>query len=231
MAKILNIETSTRICSVALGDGERILASREQYDTFEHAKILHLFITEIMNETAMDYKELDAVAVSEGPGSYTGLRIGVSAAKGICYSQDIPLVAISTLQAMTMHAVDELKPQDALLAPMIDARRQEVYTAVFDREGNQIKSVAAEVIDENSLKEYSQEKKVFYFGDGAEKCRNTFQQVENMRYHEGGFPSAAYMNTLAQGKYNAGEFVDVAYFEPFYLKDFIAGTPNVKGLK
>ncbi|MCF8218387.1 MAG: tRNA (adenosine(37)-N6)-threonylcarbamoyltransferase complex dimerization subunit type 1 TsaB [Bacteroidales bacterium] len=231
MAKILNIETSTRICSVSLGDGAKILASREQRDTFEHAKILHPYITEILSEAGLDYPELDAVAVSEGPGSYTGLRIGVSAAKGICYSQDIPLIAISTLQAMVMHAIDELNPTDGLLAPMIDARRQEVYTAVFDGEGSQVKPVAAEIINQNSLEEYSKAKKVFYFGDGAEKCRNTFQQVENMRYHEGGFPSAAYMNTLAQGKYNAGDFVDVAYFEPFYLKDFIAGTPKVKGLK
>lgn len=231
MAKILNIETSTRICSVALGEGDKILASRKKFDTFEHSKILHPFIAEIMEEAGWHYTDLDAVAVSEGPGSYTGLRIGVSAAKGICYSQEIPLIAVSTLQAMAMHAVEEIKPQNGLLAPMIDARRQEVYTAVFDVSGKEIKNVAAEIIDENSFREFYETKKMFYFGDGAEKCRSTFQDNENMHYHAGGFPSAVYMNKLARIKAHDQDFVDVAYFEPFYMKDFIAGKPKVKGLE
>lgn len=230
MAKILNIETSTRVCSVALSDGDKILAQREKYDTFEHAKILHPFIVDVLSEAGVDYNDLDAVAVSEGPGSYTGLRIGVSAAKGICYAQNIPLIAVSTLQAMAMHAIDELNNTDAYFAPMIDARRMEVYSAVFDSSGHQKKNVSAIIIDENSFDDFRMKKNIYYFGDGAEKCREIFKSVDALHWHEGGFPSAAYMNKLAQAKFSGDDFVDVAYFEPFYLKDFIAAKPRVKGL-
>lgn len=230
MAKILNIETSTRVCSVALSEGDKILSLREKYDTFEHAKILHPFIVDVLSEAKVNYNDLDAVAVSEGPGSYTGLRIGVSAAKGICYAQNTPLIAVSTLQAMAMHAIEELNNVDAYFAPMIDARRMEVYSAVFDSSGRQLKKVSALIIDPNSFADLREQNKIYYFGDGAEKCRDTFKDVDQMHWHDGGFPSAAYMNKLAQTKFSGDDFVDVAYFEPFYLKDFIAAKPKVKGL-
>ncbi len=229
MGKILNIETSTRICSVALADGDSIIESREKTETFEHAKILHPFIRDVMR--GYEWSELDAIAVSEGPGSYTGLRIGVSAAKGICYANSIPLIAISTLQSMAMHAIDELGDMAAFYVPMIDARRMEVYSSVYDVGGRPLKKIAAEIIDQNSFSGYFEKAKIYYFGDGAAKCRESFAEQQKMIYHDGGFPSAEYMNRLAQKKLDNKSFEDTAYFEPFYLKNFIAGKPKVKGLK
>ncbi len=225
----MNIETSTRVCSVALAEDGNILESREKTDTFEHAKILHPFIREVMK--GQQWSKLDAIAVSEGPGSYTGLRIGVSAAKGLCYAENIPLIAVSTLQAMAMHAIDQLNDEQAFYVPMIDARRMEVYSAVYDVKGNPHKKVEAEIIDHNSFKECYARARVYYFGDGAAKCREAFSDQKNMIYHNGGFPSAEYMNKLAQRLLEKKDFRDVAYFEPFYLKDFIAGKPKVKGLE
>lgn len=228
MDKILNIETSTRICSVTIGSGDHILASREQSGTFEHARILHPFIQEVLAESNTHAKDLAAVAVSEGPGSYTGLRIGVSAAKGICYAQDLPLISISTLKAMAMRAIDETGEKDYYYAPMIDARRMEVYTAVFDNSGESKMKVSAKIIEERTFSNF-RDKPLIYFGDGAEKCTDVLQG-DRETYHNGGFPSAFYMHQLANDKYHLRHFEDVAYFEPFYLKDFIAGKPKVKGL-
>lgn len=231
MGLILNIETSTRICSVAIAEGDKILSSRYQQDTYEHAKILHPFIEEVMEESGKVYQNLDAIAVSEGPGSYTGLRIGVSTAKGICYARNLPLISVSTLKAMALHAISEIKEENAYYVPMIDARRMEVYLAVYDASGESEKNVNAEIIVRDSLKEFYNIAPVYYFGDGADKCRDIFNDSDNMKYHKGGLPSANFMNKIAQHKLLAKQFVDLAYFEPFYLKDFIAVKPRVKGLK
>ncbi|MFO8086271.1 MAG: tRNA (adenosine(37)-N6)-threonylcarbamoyltransferase complex dimerization subunit type 1 TsaB [Bacteroidales bacterium] len=229
-AKILNIETSTRICSVSLAYGDEIVAARERENTFEHAKILHPFIQDVMDVAHWSPSDLNAVAVSEGPGSYTGLRIGVSAAKGLCFALNIPLIAVSTLKAMALHAAEELNYQDVFYVPMIDARRMEVYSAVFDNQGRLFKKVDAEIIGTQSFEEFYQKKQSIYFGDGALKCQSVFEPVRSMRYHKGGFPSARFMNQLAQDKFVQKDFQDVAYFEPFYLKDFVAAKPKVKGL-
>lgn len=229
-AKILNIETSTRICSVALASGNEIVDSRVQENTFEHAKILHPFIKDVMDTAQWSFDDLDAVAVSVGPGSYTGLRIGASAAKGLCFALDIPLIAVSTLKAMALRAADELNYEDVFYLPMIDARRMEVYSSVFDNKANLLREVAAEIIDKQSFKEFYEQKPGVYFGDGASKCQPVFELIGSMRFHNGGLPSARFMNHLAQRKFAQSEWENVAYFEPFYLKDFIAAKPKVKGL-
>ena len=181
----------------------------------------------------IDYKQLDAVAVSKGPGSYTGLRIGVSTAKGICYAADLPLMAIDTLEAMAHGIKAKFGRQigeNDLLIPMIDARRMEVYAAVFDANLNKIEDTAARVIDENSFEDLLKDHHLLLFGDGAPKLKKVFENQPNISIVEGFKPSAAYMLPLAEKALRNHDFVDVAYFEPFYLKDFIAGKPHVKGL-
>ena len=186
-----------------------------------------------MEEANIDYSKLDAVAVSQGPGSYTGLRIGVSTAKGICYAADLPLMAIDTLEAMAHGMKEKLGAQlgpDDLLVPMIDARRMEVYASVFDANLNKIQDTAALVIDEHSFDGLSKDHRLWLFGDGAPKLEKLFENQENITIINGYQPSAAHMRTLAEQALQKQQFVDVAYFEPFYLKDFIAGKPHVKGL-
>ena len=187
-----------------------------------------------MLETAgIDYKQLDAVAVSKGPGSYTGLRIGVSTAKGICYAADLPLMAIDTLEAMAYGMKEKLGSQigeNDLLVPMIDARRMEVYAAIFDANLNKIEDTAALVIDENSFADMRKNHRLWLFGDGAPKLGKLFENQPDISIVDGFKPSAAFMRPLAEKALLNKDFVDVAYFEPFYLKDFIAGKPHVKGL-
>ena len=186
-----------------------------------------------MDEVGISYNELDAVAVSKGPGSYTGLRIGVSTAKGICYAADLPLMAIDTLEAMAYGMKEKLGSQlapDDLLVPMIDARRMEVYASVFDAELRRINETAAMVINENTFDDLSGNHRLWLFGDGAPKLSKLFENQPNINVISGFRPSAAYMRVLAEQALRAQDFVDVAYFEPFYLKDFIAGKPHVKGL-
>ena len=186
-----------------------------------------------MDEAGIDYSKLDAVAVSQGPGSYTGLRIGVSTAKGVCYAADLPLMAIDTLEAMAYGMKEKLgnqiEPND-LLIPMIDARRMEVYASVFDANLQKINDTAAMVIDEHSFDELGKDRRLWLFGDGAPKFCKLFENQPNINIIDGFKPSAAYMRTLAEQALRAQKFVDVAYFEPFYLKDFVAGKPHVKGL-
>ena len=186
-----------------------------------------------MEEANIDYSKLDAVAVSQGPGSYTGLRIGVSTAKGICYAADLPLMAIDTLEAMAYGMKEKLGSQLAendLLIPMIDARRMEVYAAVFDAKLNKIEDTAALVIDENAFEDLRKDRRLWLFGDGAPKLSKLFENQPNITVIDGFKPSAAFMRNLADKALREHDFVDVAYFEPFYLKDFIAGKPHVKGL-
>ncbi len=238
MGKILNIETSTRICSVALSVDGKVTALQESAVENSHAKQITLFAEQVMYQAGMNFKDLDAVAVSKGPGSYTGLRIGVSTAKGFCYSLDKPLIAVGTLQALAYGMVQKLKstgenPDDFLFVPMIDARRMEVYSAVYDSQLNEVRAVKAEVIDENSFADFfRKDKKLVFAGDGASKCREVLSAVSGKAvFPEGPAASAAFMAPLSEKKWQRNQFEDVAYFEAFYLRDFIAGIPRVKGLR
>ena len=230
---ILCLETATPVCSVALNSACCTLAMRETEGQNAHSEKITNFIREVMEEAKIDYPQLDAVAVSQGPGSYTGLRIGVSTAKGICYAADLPLMAIDTLEAMAYGMKDKLGSQigpNDLLIPMIDARRMEVYASVFDANLNKINDTAALVIEENSFEDLRKNHRLWLFGDGAPKLSKLFESQPNIHIIDGFKPSAAYMKVLAERALQQQQFVDVAYFEPFYLKDFIAGKPHVKGL-
>ena len=230
---ILCLETATPVCSVALNSACCTLAMRETEGQNAHSEKITNFIREVMEEAKIDYPQLDAVAVSQGPGSYTGLRIGVSTAKGICYAADLPLMAIDTLEAMAYGMKEKLASQigpDDLLVPMIDARRMEVYASIFDADLNKINDTAALVIDEHSFEDLRKDHRLWLFGDGAPKLSKLFENQPNINIIDGFKPSAAYMKVLAERALQQQQFVDVAYFEPFYLKDFIAGKPHVKGL-
>ena len=208
------------------------MALRETEGQNAHSEKITNFIREVMEVGRIDYRQLDAVAVSKGPGSYTGLRIGVSTAKGICYAADLPLMAIDTLEAMAYGMKEKLGSQIAendLLIPMIDARRMEVYAAIFDANLNKVEDTAALVIDENSFTELRKDHHLWLFGDGAPKLGKLFENQPDISVIEGFRPSAAYMRPLAERALLNKDFVDVAYFEPFYLKDFVAGKPHVKG--
>jgi tRNA threonylcarbamoyladenosine biosynthesis protein TsaB len=226
MARILNIETSTTVCSVNIAENGKKIIGKESNEQNAHSKVLTVFIDDILKESGLDIKSFDAVAVSKGPGSYTGLRIGVSAAKGIVYGADIKLLSVSTLQNMAwgMHHTQSFS-DDVLFAPMIDARRMEVYTQLFNSKIEAINEISAKVIDENSFEDELKDHRIIFFGDGAMKCKDTIQQeraifIENMN------PSADYMIPYSEEAYQKGHFENVAYFEPFYLKDFIATVPK-----
>ncbi len=222
MSIILGIETSTKICSVAISDGDKLLALEEEGGEYSHSEKLTTFIQGVMDRASLKLEDIDAVAVSKGPGSYTGLRIGVSVAKGLCYALDKPLIAVDTLQAMAKNPA--LKA--SLLCPMIDARRMEVYTAIFDEQNKMVEPITAKVIDENSFSSYLKSNEVLFFGDGAAKCQETFSNNSNAIFSEEGLPSAQFVNQIALEKFKNKEFEDVAYFEPYYLKDFLATTPK-----
>lgn len=215
---ILNIETSTKNCSVSIAkSGKTILLKEVAEQNFSHSEKLHLFIDGLLKEVQISYKELAAVALSKGPGSYTGLRIGTSTAKGLCYALDIPLIAIDTLLILAK----QINTQHALIIPMMDARRMEVYTAVFDQNHHKISEVEALVIDENSFNEVSE--KAYLIGDGASKCKEVLRRENFMFLDEIIYPSANEMSLLSFEKYQNKQFENVAYFEPFYLKEFFTG--------
>ena len=250
---ILCLETSTAVCSVALVKDGKVIALRESLDGQNHAEKITIFIDEVMKEANVSYRDLDAVATSMGPGSYTGLRIGVSTAKGLCYAMEKPLIAIDTLAAMAhgfkdykttrlqdykevaetqRHRDAEFKAQssESILCPMIDARRMEVYSAFFNEKLERISETNAIVIDENSFMEMKQNTHLYLFGDGADKLASLFENDENITVVEKFHCSAAYMAELADKAFKNNDFVDTAYFEPFYLKNFVPGMPKVKGL-
>lgn len=226
MPKILCIETSTEVCSVALSENGTVTDFREDITGQNHSRLLTVFINDLLRSNNLKATELDAVAVSEGPGSYTGLRIGVSVAKGICFATSVPLIAVSPLESMTYHVTANLKSfgfdilPDDIFIPMIDARRMEVYTEVFNARRERISAVEPVIIDENSFSSYDKHR-IFYFGNGASKC-STVLKVENLNFIDGIITSAKNMCSLANLKFKSKLFVDVAYFEPFYLKDFVA---------
>ena len=218
---ILHIETSTELCSVALSRGGDCLAVEENGEGRNHAAMLTSFIEHLLDENNVSAGQLDAVAISSGPGSYTGLRIGLSTAKGLCYGGNIPLISVSTLQAMSMGFVwqHHILPS-ALLCPMIDARRMEVYTALYDQEGRQIEKVSAEIITDQSFVSWLEGCQIFFFGNGAAKCRTAITHP-NAVFSDHFAHSARYMIPSALKAYTEKRFEDTAYFEPFYLKDFI----------
>ncbi len=233
---ILCLETATPSCSVALVHNGEVLACEEDPKGQNHSEKITLFIDSVMKKAGISYDQLDAVAVSMGPGSYTGLRIGVSTAKGICYAVSKPLIAVETLEAMAyggkvVISSERSERRNLLLIPAIDARRMEVYAAIFDENVNKIKDTEAVIIDENSFADLKKDHHLYLFGDGADKCAEIFANDDKITVIKDFYCSAKYMNTIAQQKFNNSEFVDVAYFEPFYLKDFVPGTPTVKGLK
>jgi tRNA threonylcarbamoyladenosine biosynthesis protein TsaB len=219
---ILQIETATTACSVALAINGQVVAVKELNQRNIHAEVITLYIDELLTSSGLTYNDVDAVAVSSGPGSYTGLRIGVSTAKGLCFAMDKPLIAIETLAAMAegMITVGSIS-DDTLLCPMIDARRMEVYTALFDVNGNVVKPTSAEIVDENSFNEQLLTSKVLFFGDGAEKCRETLGKNANALFVTDFINSATHLTKKAVTKFTNAEFEDVAYFEPYYLKDFL----------
>jgi tRNA threonylcarbamoyladenosine biosynthesis protein TsaB len=219
---ILQIETATTVCSVALARDGHVIAVKELDERNIHAEVITLYIDELIKQTGIGYSELDAVAVSSGPGSYTGLRIGVSTAKGLCFSLDKPLISVETLAAMAqgMIAKDSIDP-NTLLCPMIDARRMEVYTALFDAAGNVVKPTAAEIITEGSFSDYLGNNKILFFGDGAAKCSDVIGESPNATFISDFSNSATHLTLKAAEKFVSAEFEDVAYFEPFYLKDFL----------
>lgn len=218
MAIILHLETATTNCSVSISKDDEIVALKENNAaSYSHSEQLHVFIKEALKEASLSFSDLDAIAVSKGPGSYTGLRIGVSAAKGLCFSLDIPLISVPTLKSMA-HQVD-LKPGE-LVIPVLDARRMEVYSCVYDSNYNEIRETRAEIVDEETFVEYVSDNKVYIVGSGAEKCRGVLQHP-NFVFNESIVPSAKDMALIAFKKYKAGQFEDVAYFEPYYLKDFV----------
>ena len=231
MATILNIDTSTEVCSVSLGKDGISVALREDHAGKNHAMQLTLFIDELLQQKGISMHDIDAVAVSGGPGSYTGLRIGVSTAKGICYASRKPLIAIPSLEAMAHHVISNSAryhlPDEAsmLFCPMIDARRMEVYTAVYNAKGEQIQKISADIIDHQSFEEQLKTDKVAFFGNGSAKCRAAIGH-ENALFVADVHTSAAYIAPLAEKAYSEKRFVDTAYYEPYYLKDFVATVPT-----
>lgn len=227
MAVIIIIETSTEVCSVALSVDGNLTDLKETKEGQNHARLVTVFAEELLSRNNMKPEDLSAVAVSKGPGSYTGLRIGASTAKGICFARHIPLIAIGTLEAMAQHVIQnrryfnipEGKP--ALFCPMIDARRMEVFSMLYREDGSILKPITAEIIDENFLAEERAEKLVVFFGNGSYKCKQALMS-DNDLFINGIEASAKLMCHLAWELYNKKKFEDVAYFEPFYLKDFIA---------
>lgn len=221
MPLLLHIETATDTCSVALSDADTLIGLREAIKTRSHASALAVFIDELFKEKGITANDLDAVAVSKGPGSYTGLRIGVATAKGICYAAGKPLVAVNTLQSMCAAFIATQNTGKALLCPMIDARRMEVYCALFDSTLNFVEPTAAVILNEQFLAEHLKENKIYFFGDGSAKLKPVLENNTNAVFLDNFSSTSTGMITLAKRKFEANDFENVAYFEPFYLKDFV----------
>lgn len=234
MALILNIETSTEVCSVSLAENGALVHKKESAEGMNHSRLLTVFIDALFAESKISLKKLDAVAVSKGPGSYTGLRIGVSVAKGLCYALEIPLISVNSLESMGIYAAlnftqfSGVKPEnEPLFCPMIDARRMEVYTALYNTKGEEIKPISAEVITEGFLQPELEKHPVLFFGNGAAKCKNVLTHP-NAIFAGPETTSAVFMQPLSEEKFQLQQFEDVAYFEPFYLKNFVATIPKNK---
>jgi tRNA threonylcarbamoyladenosine biosynthesis protein TsaB len=223
MAKILSLETSTAVCSVALHENSSLIAVGEVHLEHSHGSRLAQLIDSIIKFGGIQMADVAAVAVSSGPGSYTGLRIGTSTAKGLCFALNIPLIAIDTLSILSAQ-VNATNIEKSLLCPMIDARRMEVYCSVLDADGLVIQNIEAKVIDESSFEGLLNERRVIFFGNGAEKCRSVITH-NNAFFLTGITPSAAQLGSVAFQKFERGTFEDLFQFEPFYLKEFKAKKP------
>lgn len=222
MALILSIETATTNCSVALSKDGKTIALKEDYDNnYSHAERLHVYIDEVLKEAKVNPADLDAVAISKGPGSYTGLRIGVSAAKGLCFALNKPLISVSTLESLAHQVTIE----HGVIVSMLDARRMEVYAAVFDSSFKLIRDIESQILDENSFKDYLEKGKVYFIGSGVEKTKKIIDHP-NVIFIEHKLPSASEMGSLAFNKFKINDTEDVAYFEPYYLKDFVVHKPK-----
>ena len=220
MAFILAIETTTKNCSVALFENEKLLALKEHCsDDYSHAEQLTLFITEVLQQTQLTLKNINAITLSKGPGSYTGLRIGTSTVKGLCYSLGIPLISISTLKAMA-YCIASTENFE-LFCPMIDAKRMEVFSAVYDKDNKEIREVQADIVNEQTYTNYLK-REMLFFGDGAIKCKEIINN-KNAHFLKDIYPSSKNLGVLANTKFIKRDFEDVAYFEPYYLKDFVVG--------
>jgi tRNA threonylcarbamoyladenosine biosynthesis protein TsaB len=216
MTYILNIETSTKNCSVAVAKNGEMIVCREIAEVgYSHAEKLHVFIEEILVETNLKFSDLNAIAVSKGPGSYTGLRIGVSAAKGLCYALDIPLIAVDTLEVLA----SQITIEEGVIVPMIDARRMEVYSAIFDKNHQKIRDTKAEILTEESFSELNQT--VYFVGDSSQKAKTLLEKDNFIFSDDVIYPSAKQMTKKSYTLFTNNRFEDVAYFEPFYLKDFM----------
>ena len=218
MALILSIETSTTNCSVSLSkNGETLFLKEDNNINYSHAESLHVFIDDVIKAANIKKEDIAAVAISKGPGSYTGLRIGVSAAKGLSYALNIPLISVSTLEALA----HQVKVESGVIVAMLDARRMEVYSAIYNTSHNLLRDIKAEILDENSFSEYLSNGKIYFIGNGVAKTKALIHHP-NAVYIDNKLPSAEQMSSLAYLKYKKSDIEDVAYFEPFYLKDFIA---------
>lgn len=233
---ILCLETATDLCSVALCDSTGVIALKESQEQKSHAALLTVFIDDMLRENGLRAHDLEAIAVSKGPGSYTGLRIGVSVAKGVAYAASIPLIGIDTTLSMFWGLkLSRAKNQEAdintLFCPMLDARRMEAYYAIYDNKGNTVKSIAAEIINEDSFNSVSEAHNIIFFGNGAAKCKDVIKQP-NAIFENDFSISASHLHIPAYQHFKTRDFVDVAYFEPFYLKDFITTKPrkNILGI-
>ena len=216
MCYILNIETSTKNCSVSIAKNGNLISFKEMANEgYSHAEFLHVFIEKLLEETELNFKDLNAIAVSQGPGSYTGLRIGVSAAKGLCFALDIPLIALDTLAILA----NQVHIKNGLIVPMIDARRMEVYSAIFNSKLEKIRGVEAQILDENSFSEIKET--IYVLGDCQEKVKTVLTKENFIFLEDKIFPSAKEMAILSFQKFENKDFADVAYFEPYYLKDFM----------
>ncbi len=224
---ILALETSTTVCSVALLVGNEVISFRESMEANSHAASLTVFVDEVMKESGMAYANLAAIAVSEGPGSYTGLRIGVSMAKGICYGRGVKLIAVPTLELLAVPVLlgEHPEEEDALIVPMLDARRMEVYAQVMTRALKEVRPIQADIVDADTYKEYLDKGTVYFFGNGAAKCMEVINHP-NARLVKDIEPLAKNMAPLAEKRFVEGKFEDVAYFVPFYLKNFVAKMPK-----
>ncbi len=222
MPNLLCIETATEVCSVAVFEDAKCISLKEIATGNQHASQLAILIQEATKEANLTLKQLDAVVVSKGPGSYTGLRVGVSTAKGICFALNKPLIAINTLTSMAFAYIEQAKPKDGFVCPMIDARRMEVYTALYLTDGTEVMATEAKIIDQDSFKEQFNST-ITFIGNGAEKCKGLLTSPQAI-FETGLYCSAVGLGTLGLRAFNDGHFEDVAYFEPYYLKDFVGTT-------
>ncbi len=231
MAVILTIDTATNACSVALAVDGKPVISRVKEEGRSHSELLGVFVDEVLSDAEKQNLTPDAVAISAGPGSYTGLRIGASLAKGLCFGYQVPLIAIDTLKLLAHTAILQKNDASLLFCPMIDARRMEVYSEVFNSSLESIRSIKAEIIDEDSFGEFLAEHKVVFMGDGAAKCKDTLKHP-NALFMDGILPLATHLSELAEQAFAAKKVEDVAYYEPLYLKNFVVipSTKNVLGL-